>query len=149
MTPLRTTALVLLAGAPLLAACAAGGGPAGTPGDPGQAAANGVAPGEPFELAVGESAGVAGHDLTVRFVAVHDDSRCPEGVQCIWQGDAGVELDVDLGGPEIRMVLHTGEEPFEAEAGELTLRVVGLQPPKVAGEEIAQGDYVVTLVAEE
>lgn len=46
------------------------------------------------ELAVGMSAPVEGTGVTVTFVRVHDDSRCPVGVTCIWEGDAVVELRV-------------------------------------------------------
>ncbi|OZC03639.1 hypothetical protein [Rubricoccus marinus] len=48
------------------------------------------ATGEPFVLAQGESVEVAGHAL--RFLDVVEDSRCPEGVTCVWEGRAKVRL---------------------------------------------------------
>jgi hypothetical protein len=51
----------------------------------------------------------AGRSLTVRFVAVDDDSRCPvsQGAVCVWEGQATVVVEVDLGsgaGPEVTRV---------------------------------------------
>ena len=42
--------------------------------------------GEPFELRIGEKASVAGGEVTLTFLAVPQDSRCPKGEQCIWRG---------------------------------------------------------------
>lgn len=42
--------------------------------------------GEAFEIARGTSVLVDGHRL--RFDAVREDSRCPEGTTCVWAGQA-------------------------------------------------------------
>jgi len=49
-----------------------------------------AATGAPFVLAEGESVDVAGR--TLRFVDVIEDSRCPAGVTCVWEGRAKVRL---------------------------------------------------------
>lgn len=48
------------------------------------------ATGEPFVLAQGESVEVVKHAL--QFLDVVEDSRCPEGVTCVWEGRAKVRL---------------------------------------------------------
>jgi hypothetical protein len=42
--------------------------------------------GEPFEIARGAAVTVEGHRL--RFEAVREDSRCPAGTTCVWEGKA-------------------------------------------------------------
>ena len=32
--------------------------------------------------------------LKVKFVAVTEDSRCPDGVQCIWAGNAKIKVEI-------------------------------------------------------
>ena len=45
-----------------------------------------------FDLRVGQEITVAGTDMKVRFDSVKEDSRCPEGVDCIWEGNAKIAL---------------------------------------------------------
>ncbi|MGD0779524.1 MAG: hypothetical protein ABR954_01900 [Dehalococcoidales bacterium] len=44
--------------------------------------------GEEFTLPVGKTADIAGEDLSIQFVEVTEDSRCPTGVECVWMGVA-------------------------------------------------------------
>jgi len=47
---------------------------------------NRVSLGQEFSLRIGESATIKGEELQVRFLEVTEDSRCPTGVVCIWEG---------------------------------------------------------------
>ncbi|MDT5293210.1 MAG: hypothetical protein QOJ76_90, partial [Acidobacteriota bacterium] len=53
--------------------------------------------GREFKIKVGRQVTLKGDGLRVRFVAVGNDSRCPEGVTCVWAGDAEVMLEVGTG----------------------------------------------------
>src|SRR5262245_25820104 len=44
--------------------------------------------GQEFELKVNQEALIVGEGLAVSFDSVLEDSRCPEGVDCIWSGNA-------------------------------------------------------------
>src|SRR5262245_3921286 len=46
-----------------------------------------IRPGQEFELSINQEAVVEGESLAVAFEAVLEDSRCPEGVDCIWSGN--------------------------------------------------------------
>jgi len=48
--------------------------------------------GQEFTLAPGREAEVEREGLKVRFEAVAEDSRCPEGMTCVWQGNAKIRL---------------------------------------------------------
>ena len=49
------------------------------------------------QLKIGQAAVVDGQ-LTVRFVGVVSDSRCPAGAMCFWGGDAEVAITLSLDG---------------------------------------------------
>jgi hypothetical protein len=81
--------------------------------------------------------------LYVSLISVSNESRCPTGVQCVWQGDAEVKLGVssdtfDISAP---ITLHTGVEPRQAEARGYVIRLDSLKPYPNAQTPIAQGDY--------
>lgn len=71
----------------------------------------------PVRLGVGESAAVGGQ--TLRFVEVVEDSRCPQGVQCIQAGRA--QIRVAVGADEA--VLTAPHEPMRD--GEAVSAVLG------------------------
>jgi len=61
---------------------------------------------------------------------VVSEGRCPKGVQCIWEGDAAVELRVaPAGGDAQTITLHTNDR-FERQAviGGVTVRLEQLEP---------------------
>lgn len=55
----------------------------------------------PFELLVGQEAVVHTEDLTIAFVDVPEDSRCPASTNCAASGRAKVRVDVTAGGREL------------------------------------------------
>lgn len=94
-------------------------------------------------LAVGQSVRVDGRDAVVRFVRVTEDSRCPQGVECVWAGRARVELELTADGqpppPPMALGLEVGAEPVEA-AG-LRLAAEALDPLPRAEVATAESDY--------
>lgn len=116
-------ALALLLAAPL-AACAAA---------PEAASADGSTTGEDravdlpatVTLAPGERVIARGLELAVRFAGVSEDSRCPEGVTCVWAGRAVVQ--VEIGDGEAPTVpLEVGGDPRVVRG--LTLAAEALDP---------------------
>jgi hypothetical protein len=81
--------------------------------------------------------------LYVTLISVSNESRCPTGVTCVWQGDAEVKLGVssdtlDLTAP---ISLHTGIEPRQAEARGYVIRLDSLKPYPNASSPIPQSEY--------
>ena len=87
------------------------------------------APGQATRVPLGETAPVDG--LAVRFVAVAEDSRCPTGMSCVWEGRARVRLVVG-GTPALLTVPHGGpasaDEPVSVSVGGRTVSVTALHP---------------------
>lgn len=83
---------------------------------------------EPFRLGVGETARVDGH--AVRFVEVAEDSRCPQGVDCIRAGEARIRVEVD--GEPVTLTLANGMlrdgDTADVRVGTQMLSVTALMP---------------------
>jgi hypothetical protein len=98
--------------------------------------------GQPFTIRIGQTATVAGTNLTVRMLAVPADSRCPTDVQCVWAGNARVDLRA--GGGDVS--LNTHEEPHAVRMGDYRLELTGLTPAPTSTESIAPAMYAATLL---
>jgi len=103
---------------------------------------------EEFYLSVGQCAFITGEDLEVRFNEVIEDSRCPRGVICIWEGRVSCVIELAKKGSFYRMVLTepslTDEYTRERyEDYEIAFRVT---PYPEAGKKIAIDTYRLHLI---
>lgn len=103
---------------------------------------------ERFTLSQGESARVASTDVTLTFLDVQGDSRCPADAVCIQGGDAVVRVRAASGSRTETLELHTGDSSrASAQYQGYTVALAELQPyPFSSRPPIAQGDYRATLV---
>ena len=104
--------------------------------------------GKPFELKAGESAMVGG--LKVGFQGVSEDSRCPVNVQCVWEGDAAVEVTLEKPpAAKATRSLHTSaRNPRETAYEGLKVRLKDLAPLPKEGANVDAKEYRATLVVE-
>ena len=101
---------------------------------------------ERFTLAPNEVANVRDFDLSVRFVNVTGDSRCPADAVCIQGGDALVHILVFDGGAWSPYELHTGDSSRASITHKgARIALVELQPYPFSSRTIAPGDYRATL----
>ncbi len=105
---------------------------------------------EPFDLSIGAGALVGPEELRVTFAEVPDDSRCPTGMACVWEGDAVVRLDLVLmvGDTAVSgtVDLHTFDEfGSQAEFQGYLIELLDLQPYPGYDEPIDPTEYVATL----
>ena len=99
------------------------------------------------EIKVGQERKVEGGELRIAFERVAEDSRCPEGVECVWAGNARARFSAtDRKGVCVEFDLNTGVEPFEYRFGEHTIRLAKLAPQRTANRELKPSDYVATVV---
>ena len=101
---------------------------------------------ERFTLAPGEMATVRDAGLSVQFVQVTGDSRCPGDAVCIQGGDAIVHVQVIAGGSTTAYQLHTGDSSRAAVVhGSVRITLSELQPyPFSSRPPITPGDYRAT-----
>ena len=102
--------------------------------------------GEEFVLAFGHSASLEGVGLTIRFIEVTEDSRCPEEVECVWAGRVSCLVDIIYSGSTYREELSqpglSKANVFEFQGFEIMFDV---QPYPVVGKEIKADEYRLAL----
>ena len=87
-------------------------------------------------VSLGETVMVGGPRVTP--LELIEDSRCPQGVQCVWAGRVRINATISTPTMKLTRELTLGE-PFAVADGTLTLFEV--QPSKRKGAPIASGDY--------
>ena len=107
--------------------------------------------GEDFTLDMGEKIMIEDDPAaSIRFDSVSGDSRCPEGVQCIWAGRADCVFSVTSEGATQQVTLASGDiskgGSGEAKFGPYTLKIKAIKPAKKQGPAIQQKDYKATLM---
>ena len=65
-----------------------------------------INPGENFTIGVGQSARITGEDMIVKFVEVIGDSRCPQNVNCVWEGVASSHVTITHKDVSYQIVLN-------------------------------------------
>lgn len=80
--------------------------------------------------------------VSVKLLRVTEDSRCSEGVQCIWAGTLKIELEIASGLGKSTQVLELGKTAT-TEAEKITF--VSVAPYPKSGTAILSSDYVITL----
>lgn len=95
-------------------------------------------------LAPGQTQGVTGTPLSIRFVGVTGDSRCPADAFCVLGGSATVAFEVSLGAAAQRVDLQTGDGR-PASYDRFTLSLVELSPYPFSARPISPDDYRVRI----
>jgi hypothetical protein len=100
-------------------------------------------------LAPDESNALFDTGLELTFEAVVEDSRCPAGVSCVWEGDAVVRIRIDDAGvkPSIYMLHTHGRGTREIVHRDMRLHLLSLTPLPTADGPPRADDYRATLVA--
>jgi hypothetical protein len=98
-----------------------------------------------FKLRFGGDAAV-GDGLKVKFSALVEDSRCPKGVDCIWEGNAKIRVElVGAGKQPASFELNTNVEPKSASGAGYEISLLKLDPYPNADARPKEKDYVATL----
>jgi len=78
---------------------------------------------------------------------VTEDSRCPVDVQCVWAGDAKIELAISRANvPGDTRVISLTPPNSEATVGDVKIRFVSLAPTPRQSEPPASRAYVARLM---
>lgn len=94
-------------------------------------------------LAPGQTAQVAS-GVTVRFITVSGDSRCPADAFCVLGGDAIVRVEIATAGKAAERELHTGNnQPVDFES--VRVELIQLEPYPFSATPIRPSDYRATL----
>ncbi len=101
---------------------------------------------ESVELRQGQERVFRRAGVRVKLLEIQEDSRCPQGVECIWAGNVRVVLLVrGPGRASRRETLNTASEPRELKLGGRTFTISKVSPPKIIDRDIRPRDYRITL----
>lgn len=99
-----------------------------------------------IELKYGSS--VEEDGLRISFASVSNDSRCPAGVQCVWEGNAEIVLELSGDGNHAAVLNTNPQFPQSYRTSEHVVTLKELKPYPEAGQEIVMQDYIAVLTAE-
>lgn len=101
---------------------------------------------EVFTIGVGQSARIASEDMEVTFIEVIGDSRCPQNVNCVWEGVASSHVKITREGIDYSIVLNQPGLTEQASETFISYTLTySLNPYPREGEEIPPKDYLLTL----
>lgn len=122
--------------------------------------------GKEFSISLGQTAQIkdSPRNLNLEFIDVVEDSRCPSGVECFWEGQVVVAMNAGLTRANERMGIpdlllgefNLTKRAGREELGERTLggngiekysvKLVKVEPYPASGSEIKKPEYKATLV---
>jgi hypothetical protein len=98
------------------------------------------------KLRVAQEKTAPGTTIKVKFLSVIEDSRCPEGVNCIWAGVAKIKIQLrKTGKPAKEFELNTNQMDKSITFEGHTIKLVTLTPYPKSGTAINATVYFATL----
>ncbi len=105
--------------------------------------------GKEFQIKGGETGSIPSEGIKIEFMRVLEDSRCPESVQCIWAGQAKIQVHIvkdsqDFGNAEL--TLGGSEDLAIHSFDNYSLKLLRLDPYPQKPEEIKLSQYIATFI---
>jgi hypothetical protein len=98
--------------------------------------------GEEFNLKYGHSAHIQDDNTTIKFIEIKEDSRCPAGAICKWEGNVKVILKISNSELEI----NSNTNPQFVGYDDSIVKLISVTPYPKLKEKININDYVIKLV---
>ena len=99
---------------------------------------------EQLKLKINEQKTVENRKLTIKFVSVLEDSRCPEGVNCVWSGNAKIKIKLKNADAAWKTFeLNTNIEKKEISFEGYVIKIAELTPTPQINPKIDENSYVV------
>ena len=86
--------------------------------------------------------------LTVKFVSVTEDSRCPVGTNCVWAGNAKISVRVSKNGHTRTVDLNTNVRDNAVIVEGYSIKLIRLTPEPRSNVRINRNGYQATLEME-
>lgn len=101
--------------------------------------------GDILTLKVGETVDVEANILSINFEDVVEDSRCAEGADCFWEGQAIVHLLVNASDKIIVIKRDAKEDLAKDTLNNLVYSLLSVLPETNVEKPIAKEDYVIEI----
>jgi len=103
--------------------------------------------GQEFDLKINQEAAIEGEGLAVVFESVLEDSRCPEGVDCIWSGNAKIRIrSSKQKHAPAPIELNTNVGAKSSSYLDYEIKLVALKPRPKADKPVQSNEYKATLI---
>ena len=100
---------------------------------------------ETLILKRGQQKSTAKGEVILKFLSVIEDSRCPTDVNCVWVGNAKIEvLITDKRGGSKKAVMNTTTGQLGDQHNGYAIYLTSLTPSPKNGKKIKQRNYVAT-----
>ncbi len=100
-----------------------------------------------FKLLINKQKIVTKDKLTIKFVSLVEDSRCPTDTNCIWAGNAKINIKVtNKKGASKTLELNTGLEPQIISFAGYEIKLVNLTPAPATNIRINRNGYTATFL---
>ncbi len=103
--------------------------------------------GETLRVQINKEKRFPKNKLTVRFVELVEDSRCPTDTNCIWAGNAKIKVRVSKNGRSHDLTFDTNGPQSSATVEGYSIKLVGLTPSPRTNIRINRNGYVATFEA--
>lgn len=97
--------------------------------------------GQTVNLAPGQTVSITGESLEIKFIEVTNDSRCPTGVNCPWEGAVTCATEIEYQGSTYQVTLnHQGSGAGTADFNNCVI-TFEVSPYPEANKQINKEDY--------
>ena len=98
-----------------------------------------------IKLGVNQELKISKSDLTIKFISVLDDSRCPVDTNCVWAGNAQVQIKIKKSKGEWKTYeLNLNLEPKTITFNGYEIKLVDLAPKLRTNVRINRNGYTAT-----
>lgn len=102
-----------------------------------------------FNLKINDCTPVLVDHFSICLDSVYNDSRCPEGLECVWEGDAIARFHLKKNSKTIPFELHVNHKFIhDTLIDGVRVKLLGLSPYPIADQPIDARDYVAEIFVE-
>lgn len=100
---------------------------------------------ETARIQINKEKKLARSKLTIKFLELVEDSRCPTDTQCIWAGNAKIKIQIRKNGRDAKTVeLNTNLDAQSTTVAGYKIELTGLTPQPRSNIRINRNGYVAT-----
>ena len=101
----------------------------------------------PFQLKINQVAFIKSENIKIIFMNVTEDSRCPSDVECIWEGQVTIVINIFKNNQfigEFNLTSRTGfDELAIKEFDGYSINLIKVEPYPISTQIIELSDYIV------
>lgn len=83
-------------------------------------------------------------NISIKFVSLISDSRCPADVECVWAGNAKLKIELNRRGQSKMFEINTGLDPRSIIFSGYEIKITALEPQIRTNVRINPASYTAT-----